>query len=70
MIDRHLIHCVGGCKRGRYRDLQVDSKFICDNCGSNKIAVWQGGNCLYAYSGKVEYPFGSKMKVGDPVTHG
>lgn len=69
MLDKHLVHCVGGCSRGKHRDLSglKPSEVTCDHCGSNKIAIWHEGRCLYAYSGKVEYPFGNKQKVGDPV---
>lgn len=63
-----MVHCVGGCYRGRFRNLdpyQLEAA-RCDHCGSDRLAIWQNRKCIYAYSGKVDYPMGD-TKFGTQV---
>lgn len=69
MLDDFLVHDVGGCSRSHWRNLRgiKPGDVSCNNCGSKKIAIWHQKQCVYAYSGKIEYPlygtaFGEKVR--------
>lgn len=71
LTDNFMVHCVGGCSRGQWRDLRglKPSQVTCGVCGSNKIAIWHEKACVYAESGQVDYPMfdiphGTKVKGG------
>lgn len=65
----HEVHCVCICYRIQERDLtgQRPSEVRCGNCNSAKIAIWKGGECIYSYNGKVDYPYG-RTPFGTSVT--
>lgn len=72
IINPFTAHCID-CGRMRERDLTGirPSEVTCTNCGSKRVAIWRMGECLYSYSGHIEYPigkqpFGTKVKGPKP----
>lgn len=64
-----MVHCVGGCSRGEWRNLTgiKPSEVTCNRCGSARVAVWIAKVCVYSYRGYVEYPMMSGSLHGARV---
>lgn len=59
--NAYMVHCVGGCCRGMWREGLDDQNLqdvTCSHCGSSEIAVWWDKECVFAYNGRVDYPMG------------